>query len=244
MHRWKLGLAALALFVTPWTARAQVDLTGSWIVSVEAPQGKMDLDTTIKHEGEKISGQVTSPMGSVDFTGTFIKNELSILYSVPVQGQVIDIRMTGTAAGDTLSGAVDLGGLMQAAWSARRKPVSTAAPAVAAAAVPVAAAPAAPGSVSGKWNITVQMGPNALPLTGTLVQDGQQVSGSITTPFGSLPVAGTMVGTALTLQFSAQTPQGPLNVTMNGTLGAAGLSGKSVIAGLGESDWSATRVVE
>jgi hypothetical protein len=244
MNRLKLGVAVLALLVMPRVAAAQTDLSGTWLVSLETPQGKMELETTLTQDGEKLSGQLTSPMGAVDFTGTFVKNALSILYSVPIQGQVIDIRMTGSVEGDALSGMVDLGGLMQAPWSAKRKP-ATAAAAAATGAAPATngGAPAArePGSVTGKWNLTVQMGANALPLTATLTQDGETVTGSIQTPFGALPATGTMVGTALTLQFTAPMPQGPMNVTMNGQLGPNGLSGKSTIAGVGEGDWSATR---
>lgn len=242
MHRLKLGVAILAFLALPTMASAQANITGAWVVTVNSPQGRMDLETTFKQDGEKISGAVTSPMGSVDFTGTLVKNDLAVNYSVPVQGQTLEIRMTGVVgADDTMSGAVDLGGMMQAEWTAKRKPAASAAAAAAAPAT-AAAATATPGSVSGKWNITVQMGPQALPLTGVLSQSGEAVTGTITTPLGELPVTGTMVGSTLTLQFTAQTPQGDMNVTMNGQLGPSGLSGKSSIAGLGESDWSATRV--
>lgn len=242
MHRLTFAVTTLAFLALPLVAAAQTDITGAWIVTVNAPQGRMDLETTFKQDGEKISGAVTSPMGSVDFTGTLVKNDIAVNYSVPVQGQTLEIRMTGTVGADnTMSGALDLGGMMQAEWTAKRKPAESA---TAAAAAPAAApaATATPGSVSGKWNITVQMGAQALPLTGALSQSGEAVSGTITTPLGDLPVTGTMVGTTLTLKFTAQTPQGDMNVTMNGQLGPSGLSGKSSIAGLGESDWSATRV--
>lgn len=247
MYGWKLGVAVVALAAMPCVAAAQTDLSGTWLVSLETPQGKMELETTLKQDGEKLSGQLTSPMGAVDFTGTYEKNALSILYSVPIQGQVIDIRMTGSAEGETLSGMVDLGGLMQAPWTARRKPAaaaSTAAAAAPALATNGGAPSGAPGSVTGKWNLTVQMGANALALTATLTQEGEAVTGSIQTPFGALPATGTMVGSALTLQFTAPMPQGPMNVTMNGQLGPNGLSGKSTIAGVGESDWSATRAAD
>lgn len=248
MYGLKLGIVAAALLTMPYMAVAQTDLSGTWIVSLETPQGKMELETTLKQDGEKLSGQLTSPMGAVDFTGTFEKNALSILYSVPIQGQVIDIRMTGSVEGETLAGMVDLGGLMQAPWSAKRKPAAAAA-STAAGAAPAAnggapAASGAPGSVTGKWNLTVQMGANALPLSATLTQEGEAVSGSIQTPFGALPATGTMVGNALTLQFTAPMPQGPMNVTMNGQLGPNGLSGKSTIAGVGEGEWSATRAAD
>jgi len=249
MRGLKLGIVMVVMVAVPWLATAQTDISGTWLVSLETPQGKMELEATVKQDGEKVAGQLTSPMGSVDFTGSYAKNALSILYSVPIQGQVIDIRMTGSVEGETLSGIVDLGGLMQAPWSAKRKPASSAAAAsaVAPAVATNGGAPSAsgaPGSVTGKWNLTVQMGPNALALTATLTQDGEGVTGSIQTPFGPLPASGTMVGSALTLQFTAQMPQGPMNVTMNGQLGSSGLAGKATIAGMGESDWSATRAAD
>jgi hypothetical protein len=88
----------------------------------------------------------------------------------------------------------------------------------------------------------VQMGANALPMTGMLTQQGETVTGTISTPVGELPVTGTMVGKNLKLQFTAQTPQGDMAVTMTGELGPEGLAGKSSVPGLGESDWTGRRV--
>ena len=136
MHLLKLSVATLALLALPIVASAQADITGAWLVTVNSPQGRMDLETTFKQDGEKVSGAVTSPMGSVDFTGTIVKNELAVNYSVPVQGQTLEIRMTGkVGADDTMAGALDLGGMMQAEWTAKRKPAETAATAAAAAPV-------------------------------------------------------------------------------------------------------------
>lgn len=248
MHRLKsaaLGVAVVTaslLLATPSTARAQASIAGAWVVSVDSPQGAMTLDTTFKQEGEKVSGEVNSPMGSVDFTGTLVKNELAVNYSVSIQGQNLDIHMTGTVDGDKMSGLLDVGGMMQAPWTAKRKPAETAsAPASGAAAGAPATVTTATG-VAGKWNFNVMMGPNPLSLTGQFTQQGEAVSGTIATPVGDLPVTGTLVGSALTLKFTAQGPQGPLDVTMNGTLSPTGLSGTSSIAGLGESEFSATRV--
>src|SRR5262245_19637200 len=153
--------------------------------------------------------------------------------------------MTGKVAADTMTGSLELAGMGQVPWSAKRKPAAgdaAAAPAAGAGAVGAASnATAASSGITGKWNITVQMGPNAMPLTATLKQDGDAVSGTIGTPVGDLPVTGTMVGTTLKMQFTAQTPQGDMPVTMTGELGPDGLTGKSSVAGLGETDWSAKR---
>ncbi len=97
-------------------------------------------------------------------------------------------------------------------------------------------------SVAGKWNITVQMGANSLPMTGAFTQAGEAVTGTLNTPLGDLPVTGTLVEKKLTLHFTAQTPQGDMAVTMTGELGPDGLAGRSSVAGLGESDWSAKRI--
>lgn len=248
-HTTGVALALLTLACLPWTtvalagqaqAAAPKDITGAWIVTVDSPQGRMDIDATFKQAGEKITGEVTSPMGSVDFAGTLIKNDLSISYSIPLQGQTLEIKMTGAVENDAMSGALDFGGMGQAQWTAKRKPAGAAAPVAAVTASPAAGASRAAG-VSGKWNITVQMGGNAMPLTGMFEQDGETVTGSIATPVGDLPVTGTMVGNSLKLQFTAQTPQGDMAVTMTGELGPEGLSGKSSVPGLGESDWSAKR---
>jgi hypothetical protein len=51
-----------------------------------------------------------------------------------------------------------------------------------------------------------------------------------------------MVGTTLKLEFKADTPAGPMAVSMTGELGPSGLSGKSAVAGLGETDWVGRRV--
>jgi hypothetical protein len=79
-------------------------------------------------------------------------------------------------------------------------------------------------------------------LSASLKQDGEQVTGVVKSPLGDVPVAGTMTGTTLKLEFKAATPQGEMTVSMVGELGANGLSGKTAVAGLGETDWVGKRV--
>ena len=111
-------------------------IDGAWEVSLETPQGVTTIDATIKQQGEAVTGQVVSPLGSVEFKGTFVDDTLTIAYSVPVQGQTIDITMKGKRTGDTMAGMVNFGGLGEAPWTAKRKAEGAAAPAAAAAAAP------------------------------------------------------------------------------------------------------------
>jgi hypothetical protein len=232
-----LGVAAGAL------AQDSADITGAWVVTVDAPQGKNDVEATFKQVGEKVTGEVTTPMGTANFSGTLIKNQLAISYSIPLQGQALEFKLAGIVENDTMSGTLELGGLGSTSWNAKRK----AAAASAAAPANPAAAAAPTGSltdVTGRWDVVVTMAQASLPLSATLKQEGGLVSGSIRSPLGEVPVAGTMVGATLKLEFKTATPQGDMVVSMSGELGPNGLSGKSAIAGLGESDWVGTRVRE
>jgi hypothetical protein len=234
-----IGLAALGVAAGA-VAQDSSDITGSWLVTVDGPQGKSDVEATFKQAGEKVTGEVITPMGTANFSGTLITNQLAISYSIPLQGQALEFKLAGTVDKDTMAGTLELGGLGKTSWTAKRKPAAS----VAAPAGPAAtAAPA--GSltdVSGRWDVVVTMPQGSLPLSATLKQEGDLVSGQIKSPLGDVPVAGTMVGTTLKLEFKTATPQGDMVVSMIGELGPNGLSGKSAVSGLGESDWVGKRV--
>src|SRR5688500_13216309 len=148
---------ALALTLTiPAAAAAQATLTGPWEVTIDSPQGAMSIDADLKQDGEALTGVVTSPMGTVELKGTFKNGELSFSYSVPLQGQNLDITMTGKLAGETIDGLVAIAGLGEVPWRAKRKaPGSAPAAATApAASAPPAAAVATTGEgISGKWDV-------------------------------------------------------------------------------------------
>lgn len=238
-------LLVLALTASlPATAAAQADISGAWEVTIDSPQGAMAIDADLKQDGEAVTGVITSPMGSVEIKGTLVKDALSFAYSVPLQGQSLEITMAGKVAGDTMDGIVAIAGVGEVPWKAKRKPAaSAAADAVAPAAGASTAAPsggAIGDGVSGKWDVLMETPGGQIPFTATLTQAGEKVSGSIASPMGELPVTGTMTGNALKLDMTITTPQGDLAVAMTGDLGPAGLTGKAITA-MGEMTWSATR---
>jgi hypothetical protein len=240
MTRTKLSALALAIVAcVPVAAFAQTDVSGDWLVTVDSPQGPSTIDLTMKQMGEALTGTVTSPMGSVDFKGRVLKDALSVSYMLNLQGNSIEIKMTGTVAGDAITGNLDFGGLGEVPWTAKRKTAASAPPASRAA----SAAPAAAGGgeISGKWDITFNMGANQMPGSATFTQSGEKVTGTLTSPAGGVPISGTMTGKTLKLEFSIPTPQGDMPVTMTGDLGPDGFTGKASLPGLGEADWTGKR---
>ena len=251
MPRLKVCLPALfALSLAlPAMAAAQATITGPWEVTIDSPQGAMSIDANLKQDGEALTGMIISPMGNVELKGTFKNNELAFSYSVPLQGQNLDITMTGKLAGDTIDGLVAIAGLGEVPWKAKRKTAAAAAAAPAATAPAAAAAPAsssasaapaAGAGITGKWDIFMDSPAGQMPFTGNLVQTGDKVSGTVSGPMGELPVTGTMTGNALKMDLNIQTPQGDMALTFTGDLAANGLTGK-VSTPMGEMTWSGKR---
>lgn len=243
MIRMNWFVLALALVVSlPMAAQAQTNVTGDWVVTIDTPQGAQSIDLVMKQAGEDLTGTVNSPMGSVEFKGKILKDVLNVSYNLDVQGNAMQITMTGTVAGDNITGNLSLAGLGEVPWTAARK--KGGAPAAASTAKPAAAASSGasgPGGLAGKWDVTFNMAGNPMLAAATFTQTGDKVTGALATPAGETPVTGTMTGNALKLDFTVQTPQGDIQITMTGDLVANGITGKASIAGLGDADWTATR---
>jgi hypothetical protein len=217
------------------TAHAQIDISGTWEVTFESPQGPATIDATFKQVGESIDGSVTTPLGTIDFTGALINNALTMSSKLDMQGNKLDIAMKAKVLEDTMTGNLVVGGLGEIPWTAKRKQATTSS-------TGATTAPEAAGDISGKWDIAMVMRGGARFATiATLKQVGEQVTGSLNGQAGDEPVTGTMIGRVLTLQFRAATAQGDAAITMIGELGADGFSGKLTLPGVGDVDWTGKR---
>jgi len=253
MTRTKLSTAIVALgflAVVPAVASAQTNLSGVWEVTMTTPQGDNTVDVSFKQEGEALTGELTSPLGVAAFKGSLIKDALTVVANIDVQGTAVELTFNAKVTGDTLAGMVNFGGLGEAPFSGKRKGTAAATTASASATTAPAPVPApaaatstagAAGAISGNWTISLNVQGNEIPLTASFTQEGAALSGSLTGEQGSMPVKGTMTGNALKLEFTAPTPNGDLAVVMTGTLVGGALSGKMDISGLGEADWKGQR---
>ena len=132
MKRLRVVVAALALATAvPVLAQGQekekekekkIDVTGSWEVSVEGPEGTIALTATYKQDGEKLTGtQVGGPLGEEHLEGTVKGNEIAYKITVDMQGQQFTLTYTGKIDGDSITGTVDFGGMGSSSWAAKRK---------------------------------------------------------------------------------------------------------------------------
>ena len=75
-----------------------------------------------------------------------------------------------------------------------------------------AAAPGAQNGVSGSWELAINGPEGPISAEATLTQDGDKVSGMLSSPQGETPVAGTISGNTLALALTVTTPQGMLEI--------------------------------
>jgi hypothetical protein len=231
---------ALSVVFAPAVASAQSGVTGAWEITLTTPQGPTAINLTLAQDGDKVTGKLDSPMGSVPITGTNTASAMALRAHLELQGNAVDLGLNGKAESDAMTGVLKIGDFGEFPFTGKRV---AAKPEGAAAAAPNAPAGPPPTDANGKWNVVLTLGgAGSFPLSATLKQDGEKVSGVLGSMAGEVPVNGTMVGKTLKLEFKAETPQGALPITMTGELGATGFAGKASIAGLGETDWTATRV--
>jgi hypothetical protein len=100
---------------------AKVDVTGVWDMTVESPQGALEVVATLKQDGEKLTGTQASQMGEAALEGTVVGNEIKYTINIDAGGQQMTIVFAGKVEGDTMNGVFDFGGMGTAAWSAKRR---------------------------------------------------------------------------------------------------------------------------
>jgi len=114
-------LAAAPLFGQEPAKQKKVDVTGTWELTVESPQGAMTMTANYKQEGETLTGTHVSEMGEVPLKGTVKGVDITYTLTIDAQGQSFTITHTGKVDGDTITGTADLGGMGTMNWTAKRK---------------------------------------------------------------------------------------------------------------------------
>ena len=118
-NRQAVGLGIVAAVLTGAVA-AQTDVTGEWTMMIDTEQGSQSTELTLAQDGEKLTGSMVSPMGTLEFEGTITGNKLEIVMEVDAGGAFLEITLAGTVDGDEMMGTLDLGGYGGGDWTAKR----------------------------------------------------------------------------------------------------------------------------
>ena len=118
-----LALAAVVLVGTAVAAQQKVDVTGKWAFTVETGAGSGNPTVTLKQDGEKLTGHYSSAtLGEADLTGTVKGSNIEFKFAADAQGTALNVTYTGTIESkDAMKGKVDLGGMAEGTFTAKKQ---------------------------------------------------------------------------------------------------------------------------
>ena len=112
---------ALALLVSSQVFAQATSVTGEWTFNVTTDQGAGTPTITFKQDGEKLSGKYAGQLGAADLTGTLKGNAIHFVFTLDVQGQQAPVTYDGTVEKNTMSGKLDIGGMVTGTFTATKK---------------------------------------------------------------------------------------------------------------------------
>jgi hypothetical protein len=114
---WLLAILLLALGAP---VLAQKSVEGIWRVEFVSPQGQVGLNMTINQTGSKLTGRVTDEYGEWPIEGRIADSEVTVVWTVPEDGKLLEITMKGTLEGSVITGTAKLGDIGEGPLTARR----------------------------------------------------------------------------------------------------------------------------
>ena len=91
-------------------AGADAALAGKWNLTVESPNGAVDVALDLKVDGKKLAGTIASQMGEAKIEGELVDGKLTFWFSMDANGQSLNITFKGAQQKDgTLAGTLDFG---------------------------------------------------------------------------------------------------------------------------------------
>jgi hypothetical protein len=114
---WTLLLAAFALSAA---AAAQQSAAGLWRVEFVTPLGQIGVNMTINQSGARLTGHVTDEYGEYEINGRIADGQVTVVWSVPEDGRMLEITMRGKLEGNLITGTATLGDVGEGPLSARR----------------------------------------------------------------------------------------------------------------------------
>jgi hypothetical protein len=113
-------VALLVLSAIPGTLFAQQSAAGLWRVEFVTPQGQVGVNMTINQSGTKLTGRVTDEYGEWPIEGKLTEGQVTVVWSVPEDGKMMEITMKGKLEGNLITGTAKLGDVGEGPLSARR----------------------------------------------------------------------------------------------------------------------------
>ena len=110
--------AVLSAFAAP--VLAQPSAAGEWKVNFVVPSGTKFVNMVINQQKATLTGTVISEDGEFPLTGKIIDDQVTVVWTVPEDGKLMEITMKGKLAGNVITGTAKLGNVGEGSLTARR----------------------------------------------------------------------------------------------------------------------------
>jgi hypothetical protein len=111
--------AVLSAFVAP--VLAQPSAAGEWKVNFVVPSGTKFVNMVINQQKTTLTGTVISEDGEFPLTGKIIDDQVTVVWTVPEDGKLMEITMKGKLVGNVITGTAKLGNVGEGSLTARRE---------------------------------------------------------------------------------------------------------------------------
>jgi hypothetical protein len=120
MSRVRFAFFLAPIVVSAALLAQQVSVAGLWRVEFVTPLGQVGVNMTINQSGTKLTGHVTDEFGEYEIAGRIADNQVTVVWSVPEDGKMLEITMKGKLEGNVITGTAKLGDVGEGPLSARR----------------------------------------------------------------------------------------------------------------------------
>jgi len=120
MRRAWFGVLLAPIVVSAALLAQQASVAGLWRVEFVTPLGQVGVNMTINQAGGKLTGHVTDEYGEYEINGRIAENQVTVVWSVPEDGKMLEITMRGKLEGNVITGTAKLGDVGEGPLSARR----------------------------------------------------------------------------------------------------------------------------
>ena len=120
MPRIWFGVFLAPIVVSAALLAQQTSVAGLWRVEFVTPLGQVGVNMTINQSGGKLTGHVTDEYGEYEINGRIAENQVTVVWSVPEDGKMLEITMRGKLEGNVITGTAKLGDVGEGPLSARR----------------------------------------------------------------------------------------------------------------------------
>ena len=93
---------------------------GQWRVQFVVPSGTKAVNMNVIQKGTRLTGIVTDEYGEYPIDGRLDGDRVTIVWTIPDEGKLVDITMTGKLDGEVINGTAKIGDLGEGPLQARR----------------------------------------------------------------------------------------------------------------------------